>query len=117
MESNFFVTKYELEKRGPTSHLLIYANMLKPNPRNYWWCKFKDVIFSAYSDEKFNFLGIILGSIGATSDGTSTSARSSGEIDLGTYEVKDNTIMLTENDGSTRSLLFFIYDGDVHEIH
>lgn len=53
MESNFFVTKYELEKRDPTSHLLIYANMLKPNPRNYWWCKFKDVIFSAYPEGKF----------------------------------------------------------------
>lgn len=35
-ESNLFAAKYELEKKDPESHFLIYANMAKPSPREDW---------------------------------------------------------------------------------
>src|SRR5699024_4223102 len=33
---NLFATKYELEKKDPHSHFLIYANFPKPLPREDW---------------------------------------------------------------------------------
>ncbi|MUV38425.1 hypothetical protein JNUCC1_02263 [Lentibacillus sp. JNUCC-1] len=35
-KDNLFATKYELEKRDPDSHFLLYANMPKPIPREDW---------------------------------------------------------------------------------
>lgn len=67
-------------------------------------------------DGTFELSGVTLGSIGATSGGTSTSASSSDDIDAGTYKVENNTITLTGNDGSMRNLLFFIHDNDVNDI-
>lgn len=67
------------------------------------------------SDGTFELSGVSLGSIGATS-GTSTHASSSDDIGSGTYEVKNNTIILTGNDGSVRNILIFLHDGDVNDI-
>lgn len=35
-KNNLFATKYELEKKDPESHFLIYANMAKPAPKEDW---------------------------------------------------------------------------------
>lgn len=35
-KNNLFATKYELEKKDPSSHFLIYANFPKPLPREDW---------------------------------------------------------------------------------
>lgn len=64
----------------------------------------------------YELSGVSIGSIGATSGGTSTHGSPSNDTESGTYEVKGNTLYLTGAEGSVKSLLFFLHDDQINEI-
>lgn len=62
--NNLFATKYELEKKDPESHFLIYANMAKPNPREDWLLDIYKYSFEFATDK----ITVIMRDLGVTND-------------------------------------------------
>lgn len=63
-QNNLFAAKYELEKRDPNSHFLLYANMAKPNPREDWLLDVYKYSFEFATDK----ITVIMRDLGVTSD-------------------------------------------------
>lgn len=62
--NNLFATKYELEKKDPHSHFLIYANIAKPNPREDWLLDIYKYSFEFTTDK----ITVIMRDLGVTND-------------------------------------------------
>lgn len=63
-KNNLFATKYELEVLAPTSHFLIYANMVRPKPREDWLLDIYKVATEFATDK----ITVIMRELGITDD-------------------------------------------------